>query len=408
MNNEIHVCYALNDISGNYTKFAGTSLCSLYENTKSHIVAHILHDDTLTEDNKSKLIALTEHYGQEIRFYNILLNPSIRDFIAPLEQIYSSGGQGMLYRFAMGALLPSDVERVIYLDADTIVHMDIAKLWNVDMGNAIVAAVPDSVMAMMPQDLAPPVVKNGLVQQDKYFNSGVMLMDMKFLREHQHITDDVIAFLLQDEAYLEYPDQDFLNCICAKSCLFLPIEYNLLVNLARLQNMYNGEAIIHYAGGALRLDTKDTFDTLFWHYLCKTPWQNEFASMRSLSELAQNCRELADGADLLKLLLRKPERLIFGSPTLASKVETFLSGTFYDSGEDETTNLQCGNIFDVFFSLAADKRILIVISKHFNVLKKMFEGIGLKEGSDFVDGYLLTLPEKKAADYSDSKIIGKY
>ena len=408
MNNEIHVCYALNDISGNYTKFAGTSLCSLFENTQSHVVAHILHDDTLTEENKSRLIDLTAHYEQEICFYNILLNPSIRDFIAPLEQIYSPGGQGMLYRFAMGALLPADVERVIYLDADTIVHMDIAKLWNVDMGNARVAAVPDSVMALMPLDLAPPVVKKGFVQQDKYFNSGVMLMDMKFLREHQHITDDVVDFLSQDEAYLKYPDQDFLNCIFAKSCLLLPIEYNLLVNLARLQDIYNGEAIIHYAGGALRLDTKDTFDTIFWHYLCKTPWQNEFASMRSLSELALNCRELADGADLLKLLLRKPERLIFGSPMLASKVGSFLYGTFYDSGEDETTNLQCGDLIDVFFSLPPDERVLVIISKHYEVLKKMFEGIGLKEGSDFVDGYILTLSEKKAAEFKDSAIIGRY
>ena len=93
---------------------------------------------------------------------------------------------------------------------------------------------------------------------------------------------------------------------------------------------------------------------------------------------------------------------------MASKVETFLSGTFYDSGEDESTNLQCGNLFDVFFSLPADERILVVISKHYDVLKKMFEGIGLKEGVDFLDGFVLTLPEKKAADFSDSKIIGRY
>lgn len=408
MDTAIHVCYAFNDLSGTYTKFVGTSLCSIFENTQSPVVAHVLHDDTLNEENKNRLVVLAGDYGQKICFYNILTVPSIREFIGKIQQIYLPQYQGMLFRFAMGELLPSSIERAIYLDADTIVNMDIAKLWNVELGNAHIAAVSDSVIAMLPMDLVPVVVKNGLVQQDKYFNSGVLLMDMNFFSEYRQITDDVIAFLLRDGINTEYPDQDFLNCAFDESCRLLPIEYNFLVNYARMQKMDKKEAIFHYAGGALKLDTNDAFDTLFWHYLCKTPWQNEKASMRSLSYLGQNCRELAERSNLLTLLLGKPKRLIFGSRVLASKVELCLNGTFYDSGEDETTNLQCGDLIDVFFSLPADERVLVIISKHYKVLKKMFEGIGLKKGSDFVDGYILTLPEKKAAEFKDSAIIGRY
>ena len=408
MDISIHVCYALNDISGTYAKFVGTSICSLLENTQSNVVVHILHDDTLSEDNKKKLIDLTKGYGQEICFYNILMDSSIRNFIAKIEDIFMPGCQGMLYRFAMGTFLPSELERTIYLDADTFVQMDIAKLWDVDMGNASVAAVTDSIIEMLPPDLVPPVVKNGFVEQDNYFNSGVMLIDMKKMREHGQITDAVVTYLLQDNANLEYPDQDFLNYIFDKSCRLLPMEYNLLVNYARLQNLNKEEAIFHYAGGALRLDPHDTFDRLFWHYLCKTPWQNENASMQNLSYLAGICRNLTERSELLTFLLRKPRRLLFGSPVLASKVESFLTGTFYDSGEDETTNLQCGDLFEVFFSLPVDERVLVVLSKHYNILKNMFEGIGLKEDRDFVDGYILTLPGKKVAEFEDSVIIGKY
>jgi len=408
MDNAIHVCYALNDISGTYTKFVGASLCSIFENTKSSVVVHVLHDDTLNDENTNRLIELTENYGQNICFYNILNASSSRDFIGKIQQIYLPQYQGMLFRFAMGELLPSSIKRAIYLDADTIVNMDIVKLWNVELGDAHIAAVSDSIIARLPMDLVPVVVKNGLVQQDKYFNSGVLLMDMDFFSGYRQITDDVIDFLLQDGINTDYPDQDFLNCAFYESCRLLPIEYNFLVNYARMQKLNKEEAIFHYAGGALKLDTKDTFDTLFWHYLCKTPWQNENTSMRSLSYLSQNCRELAERSNLLTLLLGKPRRLIFGSRALTSKMELCLNGTFYDSGEDETTNLQCGDLIDVFFSLPPDERVLVIISKHYEILKKMFEGIGLKEGSDFVDGYILTLSEKKAAEFKDSAIIGRY
>ena len=151
MDNAIHVCYALNDISGSYAKFVGTSMCSLFENTHSQVVIHVLHDDTLTEENK--LIALTDDYSQKICFYNILTNSVIRDFIGKIQQIYLPQYQGMLFRFAIGEFLPYHIERVIYLDADTIVHMDINKLWNADLGNAHIAAVSDSVIAMLPKKI---------------------------------------------------------------------------------------------------------------------------------------------------------------------------------------------------------------------------------------------------------------
>lgn len=51
-----------NDISGSYAKFIGISLCSLLENTQSHVVAHVLHDGTLNEDNKNRLIDLAKRY----------------------------------------------------------------------------------------------------------------------------------------------------------------------------------------------------------------------------------------------------------------------------------------------------------------------------------------------------------
>lgn len=408
MDTAIHVCYALNDISGSYAKYIGSSLCSLFENTKSHVIAHVLHDKTLNEENKNRLIDLTKRYDQKICFYDILTSPIVTEFLAKIQRIYPPRYHGTFYRFAMGAVLPSYIEKIIYLDADTVINMDITKLWNVDFGDACFAATPDSIIAMLPIEMAHSLIRDGVVPQNKYFNAGVMLMDMKYFRENSNITDDVIDFLLKDGTGPRYMDQDFLNFAYYNSCHLLPIEYNLQVNYARFKNMYKEEAIIHYAGGALGLNPHDVFDTLFWHYLYKTPWQNENASMLSLSDLARNCRELVDRSDLLTFLLSKPKRLIFGSRILMSEVESFLIGTFYDSGEDETTNLTCGDIFDVFSSLPPQERVIVVLSHHYAILKDLFIHMGLEEGCDFVDGLVLTLPEKKAADFKDSTIIDQY
>lgn len=52
----IHVCYALYDKNGKYSKLTGTSICSLFENTKAWVTIHLLHDHTLTEENRAKFI----------------------------------------------------------------------------------------------------------------------------------------------------------------------------------------------------------------------------------------------------------------------------------------------------------------------------------------------------------------
>ena len=53
----IHVCFGLFDKTGRYSKFTGTTICSIFANTKSEVTTHILHDDTLTADNREKIFA---------------------------------------------------------------------------------------------------------------------------------------------------------------------------------------------------------------------------------------------------------------------------------------------------------------------------------------------------------------
>ena len=67
----IHVCFGLHDKNGRYSKFTGTAILSLLENTSSEVTIHILHDNTLSTDNHDKFIYLVGRYGQHVKFYNV-------------------------------------------------------------------------------------------------------------------------------------------------------------------------------------------------------------------------------------------------------------------------------------------------------------------------------------------------
>ena len=67
----IHVCFGLHDKTGRYSKFTGTAMCSIFENTTSKVTVYILHDNTLTQDNRDKFIYLAGQYNQFVEFYNV-------------------------------------------------------------------------------------------------------------------------------------------------------------------------------------------------------------------------------------------------------------------------------------------------------------------------------------------------
>jgi lipopolysaccharide biosynthesis glycosyltransferase len=61
------------------------------------------------------------------------------------------------------------LERVLYVDADTLIRRDLRPLWDTDLGGAALAAVPDPWMATVPAMHAE--------FPEGYFNAGVMLLD---------------------------------------------------------------------------------------------------------------------------------------------------------------------------------------------------------------------------------------
>ncbi|MBR1807640.1 MAG: hypothetical protein IJ774_14815, partial [Selenomonadaceae bacterium] len=96
----IHVCFGMHDANGKYSKFVGTTMASIFENTLSEVTIHILHDSTLTDDNRDKFSWLAGRYNQHVKFYNVdELCPDEMKFLRETvdEKNPLLGGVGMFY-----------------------------------------------------------------------------------------------------------------------------------------------------------------------------------------------------------------------------------------------------------------------------------------------------------------------
>ncbi len=220
----IHVALAVYDPKGTYSQHAGVVMASIFENTKSPVVVHILHDETLTEDNRKKFIRTAEKYGQTVdlidtRKYMFNLNG---DAIALAKN--SRWTIGTLYRLFIPNLL--DLDRVIYLDCDVIVNLDILELWNIDLEGNCLGGVFDNISKLSKWSYNAICEKLNRCPMLSYINAGVLLMNLTEIRKRGNLFQLSMAYYSLHRHSMPYLDQDILNAIFSDSIKLIDPKFN--------------------------------------------------------------------------------------------------------------------------------------------------------------------------------------
>lgn len=260
----IHIGFGLHDKDGHYSVWVGTVMQSILEHTDSRICFHILHDETLSIDNKYKLEKVAYNGSSIVEFHKIDEN----DFSVVNNQM-SRFTIGAMFRCSLPELLP-DLNRIIYLDADLFVNRDIKELWDVDVREYCLAGVVDEGVAVHNY----PRILNRYpeIKKESYFNSGVLYMNLKKLREFGNLKKLVVDFLI-DNPEADLPDQDALNVLFHDKVLYLDGSWNQFVFMHRKDNVEKlDKAIFHYAGTLLMLYSHSQIDLEYFRAICKTPW----------------------------------------------------------------------------------------------------------------------------------------
>jgi len=129
-----------------------------------------------------------------------------------------------LMKMTLAKLFP-EYSRILMVDVDTIVDMDISELWEMDMG--------DNMFGMVQEYL----VNHGGV----YHNCGVLLQNLDLIRKEK--ADDRLIEILNTEK-LQYPEQDAMNRNYSDRIMDLDLKYNGSFCCGYVADV----AIWHYAG----------------------------------------------------------------------------------------------------------------------------------------------------------------
>jgi len=220
---------------GNYKVFDGVliSLLSAVKQTKEAVHTYLLTMDLSDVDenfkpiseeqrkylenmvkeknasNSVKLIDITTLYKK-----SMLNSKNLRNHFTPYAQ---------LRLFA--DIVPEIPDKIIYLDTDTIVNSNLRQLYYIDVNNYELACVKDLYNWLNPNRW----------KVRGYFNSGVLLLNMKMIRKTKLFTK---ARQMVATKKMISPDQDALNFIVKKK-LMLPEKFNS-------KDKYYDEIVVHH------------------------------------------------------------------------------------------------------------------------------------------------------------------
>lgn len=279
----IHICFGLHDKTGHYSKFTGTAMLSLFENTNAKVTVHILHDNTLTQDNRDKFSYVAGQYNQLVNFYNVkeLCAEKIAKLVELIPAVKTSTVTvGAFYRLLIPQLLPNDIDKCIYLDSDMVINLDISELWRIEPGDSPLAAVPEAVassVAFKTYAYDKFLIKDKFVRYEDYFNSGLLLMNLNYFRNAEEIIMSGVKWRGEHIKCNAF-DQDVLNYLFSKSYLKLPGKFDQFIRSERLKNeecFKIRRVIYHCTSDTLQLNSNDLFNRLWMKYFIKTPWFDE-------------------------------------------------------------------------------------------------------------------------------------
>lgn len=209
---------------------------------------YVFHTD-LTEEDKEKI---SHQFLSSLSFHFIYFDQTqLQDFPTtdryPLE-IY--------YRILAAHYLPTNIDKILYLDADIVVIQSLRSLYETDIENVYYAACTHVRKFF--------TVLNNLRLRSKkvnpYINTGVLLMNLKKLRKYQS-KEEVFEYVLQHQKQLLLPDQDIISMLYGEKIKILDhMKYNLndrmlflhnlrhLLDTKTVQWVQQNCCIIHYYG----------------------------------------------------------------------------------------------------------------------------------------------------------------
>lgn len=276
----MHIVYASDE---GYARHAAASMLSVIDHNPAKELHFHLLSTGIGEKAAKQLHTLVESRGAVLdihemgdlnRWFDFSVNP--RGFAITT-----------LARLFLARVLPESIDRVLYLDCDTVVLGDLRPLLTLDMDGCVLG------MVMEPTATKARRVQLKLPDAQPYFNAGVLLIDLKRWRD-ENTEQTVLSFYRDMGGDLVAPDQDAINGALVGHIKQIPPCYNF--GTVQLYYPYKAQVkiasptpmmpeadyraavahpvIIHYLGEERpwRAGNRHPYREKYEHYLSQTPW----------------------------------------------------------------------------------------------------------------------------------------
>lgn len=235
----INILYCFDE---NYNLQALTSMISLLDKTSEIIDIYIVHNNPESFTKLSHIIKSHKKTGK------ITINKFDKHNFTFPNINNSHVSEATYYRLFIEDLLPNDLEYVLYLDADIICYDDPSN----EIQNIVTSLLKSektiaSVLENFSNSEKYDIKKRLNINSDKYFNAGVMFIDLKSWRK-KLIKSNSFKIIKDKNQNLKFWDQDILNIIFKNDLIEVDNSFNYIINIENESVIPIETKFIHYAG----------------------------------------------------------------------------------------------------------------------------------------------------------------
>lgn len=192
-------------LDSHYIKPLHVMLKSLFLNNPNEIFAIYLLHTSLKPAELRELDAFIRFHGSTLIVMRVAAD---RFADAPLVFHYT---REMYFRLLAPWLLPENLDRILYLDPDILILNSVRTLYTTDIDRFLYAAAYHNKLTIKNINR----IRLYPYEIDAYYNSGVLLMNLKALRREVR-EEDIYRFVRENRPKLVMPDQDILNSLYAR------------------------------------------------------------------------------------------------------------------------------------------------------------------------------------------------
>lgn len=209
----MNIIYSSDD---NYVRHVGVAITSLYDHNQDAPELNVfLIDNNISAENREKLNGISEKFGRRITYIpfgeykdKLVLNNQHELPISSYARLFVS------------EMLPENVDRVLYLDCDTVVCDSLKPLFEMDMQNKAIGGVEDVASCLFQSE-------TDSTEPYRYICAGVLLINLKKWRQINAL-QKMLDYLNDRNGVVRHHDQTILNGIFGNDCCHLHPRYNAM------------------------------------------------------------------------------------------------------------------------------------------------------------------------------------